>query len=380
FTGASGSGNFWELEDILIWSLTSQVSLPGAPTNLREPAFTSSAVDLAWNSNSYNETGFQVERSTDGTNFTVLGTTTAMTFEDMGLANGTYIYRVKALNGAGSSPYSNTLTVSLPGAILTQHQDIGTANDPGLPGSATFANGTYTLKASGSDIWSTADHFQYLYQPFVGDGQIIARVVTLQSGINDFAKAGVMFRDNLAAGAKNAFMLEFPYPGSRGYPTYQWRGTTGGSTAGHKLSSPFPVPIWLRLVRGGNTFTGFWALDVNGTPGTWNQLGAETVVMGPTVYVGLAVTSHNNGALLTATFDHLQILPALTQTSHLDVTPAVFAVNPGTPVNITVRALDLFNNLVTGYTGMVHFSSSDPQAQLPADYTFTAADNGVHTF
>jgi len=34
----------------------------------------------------------------------------------------------------------------------------------------------------------------------------------------------------------------------------------------------------------------------------------------------------------------------------------------------------------TGYLGTVRFTSSDPQAMLPADYTFTAADAGVHTF
>src|SRR5262249_30658187 len=153
---------------------------PGAPTSLRETSFTSSAVDLAWNSNSYNETGYQVERSTDTTNFNVIATTTTPTFEDVGLPNGTYFYRVQALSDAGSSPYSNTLQASLPGAILTQHQDIGTSGDPAIAGNATFANGTYTLTASGSDIWGAADHFQYLYRPLVGDGQIIARVVTEQ--------------------------------------------------------------------------------------------------------------------------------------------------------------------------------------------------------
>ena len=30
--------------------------------------------------------------------------------------------------------------------------------------------------------------------------------------------------------------------------------------------------------------------------------------------------------------------------------------------------------------GTIHFSSTDPQATLPADYTFTAGDAGVHVF
>src|SRR5205823_11643512 len=48
---------------------------------------------------------------------------------------------------------------------------------------------------------------------------------------------------------------------------------------------------------------------------------------------------------------------------------------------ITVTALDTAGNVLTGYTGTVHVSSSDPQAVLPVtDYTFTAGDNGTHSF
>src|SRR5262249_23524471 len=46
----------------------------------------------------------------------------------------------------------------------------------------------------------------------------------------------------------------------------------------------------------------------------------------------------------------------------------------------TVRAYDLYGNTATGYTSTVHFTSSDAAAILPADYTFTAADAGLHTF
>src|SRR5262249_15914151 len=46
----------------------------------------------------------------------------------------------------------------------------------------------------------------------------------------------------------------------------------------------------------------------------------------------------------------------------------------------SVTAEDAFGNTVAGYTGTVHLSSSDPQAQLPGDYTFTAADAGTHAF
>jgi adhesin/invasin len=48
--------------------------------------------------------------------------------------------------------------------------------------------------------------------------------------------------------------------------------------------------------------------------------------------------------------------------------------------SLTLTVEDAFGNVVTGYSGTVHFSSSDNMATLPNNYTFTAADAGVHTF
>jgi hypothetical protein len=56
------------------------------------------------------------------------------------------------------------------------------------------------------------------------------------------------------------------------------------------------------------------------------------------------------------------------------------AATAGSPFSVTVTAWDSYNNLATGYTGTVHFTSSDKSAVLPADYPFTAADQGTHTF
>ena len=49
---------------------------------------------------------------------------------------------------------------------------------------------------------------------------------------------------------------------------------------------------------------------------------------------------------------------------------------------ITVTALDAFNNMATGYAGTVHFTKTDSGTgvSVPANYTFTGGDNGVHTF
>jgi hypothetical protein len=45
-----------------------------------------------------------------------------------------------------------------------------------------------------------------------------------------------------------------------------------------------------------------------------------------------------------------------------------------------VTAVDAFSNIATSYLGTVHFTSSDNQAVLPGNYTFKAADAGVHVF
>jgi subtilase family serine protease len=92
----------------------------------------------------------------------------------------------------------------------------------------------------------------------------------------------------------------------------------------------------------------------------------------------LTVTDTLNGSL-TGSQSGIVISPAAPD--HLLVTPSVATSVAGTPFDVTVTVQDVFDNTVTGYTGTVTFSSVDPYgASLPAGYTFTAADDGVHTF
>jgi hypothetical protein len=52
----------------------------------------------------------------------------------------------------------------------------------------------------------------------------------------------------------------------------------------------------------------------------------------------------------------------------------------GTPLGLTVTAVDPFGQTALGYNGTVHFRSSDDAATLPPDTTFGAADHGVRSF
>jgi hypothetical protein len=61
------------------------------------------------------------------------------------------------------------------------------------------------------------------------------------------------------------------------------------------------------------------------------------------------------------------------------VLSAPSSVKHGTAFSLTLAVEVAYGNVVTGYVGTVHFSSSDGTATLPANYTFTVADAGVHT-
>jgi hypothetical protein len=93
------------------------------------------------------------------------------------------------------------------------------------------------------------------------------------------------------------------------------------------------------------------------------------------------VTGSNGGKTSTAS---LNITPGAA--SKLSLTGPTGAVMSGSSFPLKVTLTDQYGNVATGYTGTVHFTGSDPAWQLglvasaPANYTFTAADAGVHTF
>ena len=90
---------------------------PAAPTNLSATAISSSRIALSWTDNSNNEGGFQIQRSNNGVNFTLIATVGAnvTTYRDNGLTAGTtYYYRVRAFNSSGNSAASNVASATTP--------------------------------------------------------------------------------------------------------------------------------------------------------------------------------------------------------------------------------------------------------------------------
>jgi regulation of enolase protein 1 (concanavalin A-like superfamily) len=206
---------------------------------------------------------------------------------------GTYTVPVTATSGSLVHTFNVSLTIQPSGPQFTD-LDIG---GPGTAGSFSDGTGIFTVSGSGSDIFGIADQFNYAYQTATGDFTIIAHVDS-ETGTDVFAKAGVMVRASTADDA--AFAGVFATPG-HGVAMIIRTATGVGATDLAKAADN--VPVWVRLQRSGNTFTGSASTDgIN-----WTQIAAKDVGMTGAVTAGLAVTSKRESTLNTAVFDSVSI-------------------------------------------------------------------------
>jgi hypothetical protein len=101
---SAGSSQSYEAYD------TTLQIIPIAPSGLTATTISASQIDLAWNDESYNESGFIIERKSGGGSFSSVGSVGPglENYSDNDLDPFTeYFYRVCAFNTAGSSGYTN---------------------------------------------------------------------------------------------------------------------------------------------------------------------------------------------------------------------------------------------------------------------------------
>lgn len=174
------------------------------------------------------------------------------------------------------------------------HEDIGPV---GREGDASFLNGQYNVIGSGTDIWDTVDGFQFAHTTMDGDGQIVARVISMQY-TDPWAKAGVMFRQSLTPGSKHVMMAVT----AGNFSSYQWRPVPDQKT--HNTDGPSTsMPYWVKLVRQGDKFSGYISPDGK----DWKRIDSIVVPMPQKLYVGLVVSSHVNDELNSVLFDHVSV-------------------------------------------------------------------------
>ena len=240
---------------------------------------------------------FTAYDSPDGQNWRAMGSQT------ISMPSTVYVgLAVTAHTPAAVAAYAAFDKVSVAGATtVTPPVDaVWSTRDIGLPllaGSFTNLAGVLTVRGGGLDIWGLLDQFHFVSQAVTGDTQIVARVDSFQAP-HIWSKAGVMIRSDLSGGAPNAAMLAF----GGGDWDFQRRLAPNGESY-YTPAGPGTVPGWVKLVRERNLFTAYRSND--GVQ--WTAVGSEVITMPSTVYVGLAVSSHDLLSLATATMSNVSV-------------------------------------------------------------------------
>ena len=198
-------------------------------------------------------------------------------------------------------------------------QPVGPQGPVGPPVSCTPSNPV------GPGGEAVSDSYYFVHQALRGNGSITVRVTSLTgrrsppggiapganpeqnftSGIQPWAKAGIIVTASTRQGSAYAAIMVTGGHGVR--MQYNFTGDTPGLPGAVSAASP----RWLRLVRAGDTLTGYDSAD--GT--RWTRVGSATLPRLPaTVQAGPFVTSpswvqpQNSGlTVATAVFDHVSI-------------------------------------------------------------------------
>ncbi|MDG2167242.1 MAG: DUF1349 domain-containing protein [Opitutales bacterium] len=169
----------------------------------------------------------------------------------------------------------------------------------GVNGNAAYDSdaNSFIVEASGGDIGHNQDAFHYVFREVAGDFVTVTKVDSLVAE-EDWAKAGLMVRESFRPDsqyfatfmAKNVGIL------------HQHRATIGGDSNWSKVDG-VETPFWLKISRSGNLFTASYSLD----GAQWNVVNEANLTLSETVVIGMAVTSHKEGALAYAEFSDLLV-------------------------------------------------------------------------
>jgi hypothetical protein len=257
-----------------------------------------------------------------------------------GIRSNVGLTATSGISGKKVSATFDQVTISPPSTV-TAFVSEDAKSVPTASGSATLSNGTHTVSGSSSGYF-------HGWQ-FAGDFMVTAKHVDATSGAGS-ATSGLRISENLESGAF-AHLGRIP---TSSYNGFYWRGLIGASTSG--VPSFTAATRWIRMIRRGNSITGFHAADSGGKPGTWSQLGQpQTVIMSTSVMVGFWVDNASGIGLNTATFSDFSVVP-LNSGPSIKITG--LAPNQPSPVAISASVTD--DNNPSGTVSSVWTKRSGP--------------------
>ena len=322
---------------------------------------------------------------------TLSGTTTvaavagSATFSTLNIDKAGTSYTLSATSGVLTSATSNTFNitagaaaklavitqptntvagVAISPAVTVQIQDAAgnlTTSTAGVvmaigtnPGGGTLSGTTTVNAVAGTATFST------LSIDKVGTGYTLGAT----SGVLTAASSGTF---NITPAAVSSLALSAPGTATAGTAVslaVTAKDAFGNTATGYSGTVHFTTSDASAVLPANSTLTsgtGNFSVTFK-TAGTQTVTGTDTVTSSITGTTGNVVVS-------AAAATHFTVAVAGSATA-------------GVAFSGSVTALDQFNNIATGYTGTIHWTTSDSGAStaLPANYTFVSADSGVHIF
>ncbi|WP_173059880.1 NEW3 domain-containing protein [Phytohabitans houttuyneae] len=208
---------------------------------------------------------------------------------------------------AGQTPYSVTRTLNVTAVNpLTSLPGYGS-----VPSQFGEAGGSYAILTSGTDIWQDGGGSFDEYGTIYRDGAVTASStvtarVTAMDNTNPWAKAGVAIRNDLTgAGVSPGYAVVVVTPGNG--VAFQWDANGNGYLDSFSGASGIRAPAWVRLVRSGDTVSGYYSTDGD----TWTKVGPTVTLAGisATQDAGLIATSHAAGVTGQFSFSDFTVTP-----------------------------------------------------------------------
>jgi hypothetical protein len=240
-------------------------------------------------------------------------------------------------------------------------------NSPPVTGTGFDTGGTFNISGSGDRSYTT-EQGHFVYRSLGGNGTIVANVSSQSMSTSSDAEAGLMISQSTAAGAQEVLIALSPGSGV----FMQERTSLDADYGDSAADAGFYAPYFLKLVRNGNTFTGYYS--TNGT--TWTEQGSETVVMSGAVDIGMFVfggTNNSNGTSVpgTATFTDLGVIAAAGYT---------VSVLPGASASLNLLSGDVGPTGSTlSITGITQGSKGSVTLNASGGATYTASTTAVGT-
>jgi alpha galactosidase A-like protein/alpha galactosidase C-like protein/alpha-galactosidase-like protein/alpha-galactosidase-like CBM13-containing protein len=219
------------------------------------------------------------------------------------------LFQPNTVTGTGTYTWAKrtNLSLSLPETVTTSppvqspYQTYSSATD--APASFGQSGQQFGISGAGADLFSGSDAYSTIYEKgAVADTSTVTTEVTNQQNMNGYAKAGIIVRNNMTGSGtapEGVTLLESPSGGIQ----LEWDsngGTYIDSVTPANGTIPESVPVYLKLIRNGTSYTGYYSFDGSDwlTAGTANVPGQAAAQD-----AGMFVTSHAAGSPGQVTFN-----------------------------------------------------------------------------